>query len=209
MNYLAHVYFSGPDPQWQLGGYLGDHVRGDAWRDYAPDIARGILLHRRVDVFTDTHPAFAEARGDLDAPFRRYAGILLDMFFDHFLAADFHHLTGRHLGVLAAASYANLRVHRHLLPASLQRFATYQESHNLLRNYADPDYLAMALGGLSQRLKRANPLADGITQLAGRRERFKALFADLFADLDVYAREQRRELSQDDGAYSKSQPVIE
>ncbi len=194
MNYLAHVLLSGPDPQWQLGGYLGDHVRGRRWEDFPAGMASGILLHRQIDVFTNAHPAFASARERLDPAFRRYAGILLDLFFDHFLAASFDRLTGRNLSVFAGVTYSNLRAHWHVLPPSLQRFARYQERHNLLTNYADEACLSMVLGAVSGRLKRANPLAEGMGQLHKSRSDLEALFLELFDDLQGFAAEQREAL---------------
>ncbi len=174
-------------------------------------MARGILLHRQIDVFTDAHPAFAAARERLDPAFRRYAGILLDLFFDHFLAQSFGQLTGRNLGVFAGVTYGNLRAHWHMLPRSLQRFARYQERHNLLTNYADEACLSMVLEAVSGRFKRTNPLADGLGQLQKHRGSLEADFLLLFDDLKGFAGGQRELLAQDgpDRFYSNSQPVIE
>ncbi|MEM7704149.1 MAG: ACP phosphodiesterase [Pseudomonadota bacterium] len=195
MNYLAHVVLSGPDPQWQLGGYLGDHVRGRGWADFPTGMASGILLHRQIDVYTDAHTAFAAARQRLDPAFRRYAGILLDMFFDHFLAGSFDQLTGRNLSVFAGVTYGNLRAHWHVLPPSLQRFARYQERHNLLTNYADEACLAQVLKAVSGRFKRANPLAEGLGQLQKNRSDLEASFLELFKDLQAFAIQRREALS--------------
>lgn len=194
MNYLAHALLAGPDPQWVLGSYLGDHVRGSDWRDYSPAVAQGIVLHRNIDVFTDAHPAFVRSRTRLDAPFRRYAGILLDLFFDHFLASDFSRLTGRDHRLFACTCYATLAMHRHLLPVSLARFAHYQYTHNLLVNYARRDTLARAIEGVSRRMKRPGPLAEGISQLNRHEAGLRSDFLQLFEDLQSFAAARRKTL---------------
>lgn len=211
MNYLAHVLLAGPDPHWQIGGYLGDHVRGRRWMAYPPGMARGILLHRKIDVFTDSHPAFSAARSRLEPRFRRFAGVLLDMFFDHFLARDFEALTGRNLSLFAGVTYTNLRAHWHLLPDSLQRFARYQEQHNLLTAYAAPDSLQMVLEALSRRIRRDNPLAEGMSQLNAHRAGFEADFIELMAALRAFSSEQRVKLADRNLAadHANSQPVME
>ncbi len=195
MNYLAHAVLSGNDPQWQLGGYLGDHVRGRQWETYPRAMARGILLHRQIDVFTDNHPAFTKARGRLDPTYRRYSGILLDIFFDHFLARSFTDLTGRHLGLFAGVTYTNLRAHWHLLPRSLQRFSRYQQDHNLLVNYAHDDCIQMVLKAVSGRVRRDNPLASGLSQLKAHRAELKSDFVQLFGDLKEFACNKRQHLA--------------
>ena len=195
MNYLAHALLAGPDPQWVLGSYLGDHVRGTAWRDYPDAVARGIVLHRKIDVFTDQHPAFRRGRRRLEPAYRRYGGILLDMFFDHFLARQFAALTGRHLPLFACTCYATIEIHSHLLPQSLARFASYQYEHNLLVNYASEHTLSRSLAGIATRMRRPGPLASGLQQLHANREGFEADFAALWQDLTVYARSERARIA--------------
>ncbi|MFK7955376.1 MAG: ACP phosphodiesterase [Lysobacterales bacterium] len=205
MNYLAHAVLSGNDPQWQLGGYLGDHVRGRRWETYPQSIARGILLHRKIDVFTDGHPVFARARERLDPSYRRYSGILLDIFFDHFLARSFADLTGRNLGLFAGVTYTNLRAHWHLLPRSLQRFSRYQQQHNLLVNYADDECIHMVLQAVSGRVRRENPLASGLTELKAHRSELNNDFHELFADLRGFAADNRQRLASE--ALSAYRPI--
>lgn len=194
MNYLAHAALAGADPQWVLGSYLGDHVRGDRWRDYPAAVGLGIVLHRKVDVFTDAHPAFQRSRERLDAPFRRYAGIVLDLVFDHFLARNFQPLAGRQLAPFACTCYATLEIHRHLLPASLKRFAHYQFKHDLLVNYARHDTLGQVFEGVASRMKRPGPLAAGLTQLDRHRAGLKQDFLELYGDLRSFATHKRAAL---------------
>ncbi len=89
MNYLAHIFLSGENRQIQVGNFIGDFVKGRDFEQYPSNIKRGILLHREIDHFTDSHPVFIEVVNILRPDFKRYAGIMADMYFDYFLASDF------------------------------------------------------------------------------------------------------------------------
>jgi acyl carrier protein phosphodiesterase len=98
MNHLAHVLLAGDDEALQLGGMLGDFVRGQPDPALFPaPVIRGIRLHRAIDSYTDGHPEVLAAKASLPPPYRRYAGILLDMWFDHLLARDFSHWSAQPL----------------------------------------------------------------------------------------------------------------
>ncbi|MGB2137083.1 MAG: ACP phosphodiesterase, partial [Flavobacteriaceae bacterium] len=88
MNYLAHVYLSGSDKDLIIGNFIADHVKGIAYLDYPETIQKGILLHRKIDDFTDHHPLFKKNVTLLFPQFRHYSRVIVDMFFDHFLAAQ-------------------------------------------------------------------------------------------------------------------------
>jgi acyl carrier protein phosphodiesterase len=187
MNYLAHALLSGPEPEWVVGGFLGDHVRGDAWKNYPGEVARGIVLHRRIDSFTDRHPAFANGRSRILPPFRRYSGILLDLYFDHLLACRWARYSTTPLPQFAQSCYTLLGQYRSTLPASLQRFSSYLQQHDLLVNYADTQYLEMVLGGVSSRLKRTNPVADALPELTRNASGLADDFEQLMDDLKSFA----------------------
>lgn len=94
MNYLAHVFLSGPNRKVQLGNFVGDAVKGSSYKNYPPDIAKGIQLHRAIDDYTDRHPAVCEVVHRLQPEFGRYSGVLLDIYFDYLLASRFESFSG-------------------------------------------------------------------------------------------------------------------
>jgi len=192
MNYLAHAWLSGPDPDWRLGGFLGDHVRGRDWEGYPSAVAEGILLHRRVDAFVDAHPAMARARRRLQPPFRRYAGILIDVYFDHLLARRWSRLAGGSLRRFADEQYLLLRTAAPGLPDSLNRFARHMERHDLLMNYRDPLTLERALAGIGSRLSRSNPLHRGREALDAEVGPLSEDFESLWPAVSGYAERLRR-----------------
>ena len=94
MNYLAHIFLSGSNRKVQLGNFVGDAVKGSSYKNYPPDIAKGIQLHRAIDDYTDRHPAVCEVVHRLQPEFGRYSGVLLDIYFDYLLASRFESFSG-------------------------------------------------------------------------------------------------------------------
>lgn len=184
MNHLAHVLLAGDDEWLQLGGMLGDFVHGQPDPQlYPPQVIAGIRLHRAIDVYTDAHPEVLAAKALLPPPYRRYAGILLDMWFDHCLARDFPRWSGQSLEAYSIALGALLHRHDALLPPELRRFRGYMDTHGLPAGYADRVMLGRALAGIGQRLSRDNPLDSALPVLVERevvlQERFEAFFPQL------------------------------
>ncbi|WP_049623913.1 ACP phosphodiesterase [Frateuria defendens] len=188
MNHLAHALLAGDDDALRLGGMLGDFVRGAPDPALPPGVARGIRLHRAIDVFTDAHPEVAAARVLLPPPYRRYAGILLDMWFDHCLARDFGRWSAQPLPAFSAELRALLHRHAALLPPALRRFLAYMDANDLPAGYADPAVLARALAGLGSRLSRANPLAGALPVLEARSAALQERFEAFFPALQAFAR---------------------
>ncbi len=184
MNHLAHALLAGDDERMRLGGMLGDFVHGQL--DHSPlpaGVVDGIRLHRAIDTYTDAHPEVLAAKAELPPPYRRYAGILLDMWFDHCLARDFPRWSAQPLGDFSDELRALLWRQDALLPPALRQFRAYMERHGLPAGYADRAVLDHALAGIGQRLSRANPLATAMPVMveheAALQRRFDAFFPDL------------------------------
>lgn len=192
MNHLAHALLAGNDEALRLGGMLGDFVRGPAQAARLPaPVIVGVRLHRAIDVYTDAHPEVLAAKALLPAPYRRYAGILLDMWFDHCLARDFGHWSAQPLPAYSDALQALLWRHDALLPPSLRRFRAYMASHGLPAGYADDAVLGEALAGIGQRLSHANPLDSAMPVLLEREAALQRHFEAFFPQLQQFAREWR------------------
>ncbi|GAA0247668.1 ACP phosphodiesterase [Rhodanobacter caeni] len=189
MNHLAHTLLAGSEEALQLGGMLGDFVHGapDPAR-FAPRVIEGIRLHRAIDVYTDAHAEVLAAKARLPPPYRRYAGILLDMWFDHCLARDFSRWSDQPLALRSAALRGLLRREQPRLPPGLRRFSAYMEQNDLPAAYADRTVLGQALAGIGQRLSRANPLASALPVLAEREAVLQQHFEAFFPQLQAFAR---------------------
>jgi acyl carrier protein phosphodiesterase len=148
----------------------------------------GLRLHRAVDVYTDAHPDVLAAKALLPPPYRRYGGIMLDMWFDHCLARDFSRWNAQPLDSYSAALRALLHRHDGLLPPALRRFRGYMDAHDLPAGYADRATLGDALSGIGQRLSRANPLDSALPVLVQRDALLQPHFEAFFPQLQEFAR---------------------
>ena len=194
MNYLAHALLAGPHPEMVLGGLMGDFVKGRIGDDWPEPLGTGLRLHRRIDRFTDDHPVVAASRARFPAARRRFAGVVVDVCFDHFLARDFERWSGgRPLARFTAEVYALLRAHRERLPGRLQRLAPRMAEDDWLGAYAGLDGVAAALTGMSQRSPRAAPLADAVGDVEREYRCLEDDFERFFPAVRAFAAAERQQ----------------
>jgi acyl carrier protein phosphodiesterase len=156
MNYLAHAWLARHSDDAILGALLGDFVFGQSTlRDWPPAVRVEIVRHRRIDQYTDAHPAVVEARSLFDAAgLRRYAGIVLDVYFDHCLARGWARWNESPLEDFTARVYRVLREHREDLPPRLQAIAPRMAAHDWMGSYAERASVDRAVRGIATRLSR-------------------------------------------------------
>lgn len=191
MNHLAHALLAGPDPDCRLGGMLGDFVRGAIDPTLGRGVGHGIALHRAIDSYTDTHDAIVEARALFEPPYRRYAGILIDIWFDHLLARDFDRWSEVPLASFSDELQALLRERWPELPPALQRFSRYLGAHRLPAAYAEREMIGEVLAGVGSRLTRSNPLARGLVEISRLETELDCIFARFFPQLLAFAESWR------------------
>lgn len=192
MNHLAHALLAGAAPERMLGSLLGDFVRG-AIDPALPALRReGIAQHRAIDRYTDAHPQVVAARGLFAPPFRRYAGIVLDVWFDHLLARNFAQWSDEPLADFSGRVQRLLHGHDAALPDGLRRFSRYLHANDLPLRYRERAMIGQVLAGVGSRLSRANPLAAGLDAIAPIEPQLDAAFAAFFPDLVEFARRPER-----------------
>jgi len=192
MNLLAHALLAGDDDDVRFGSVIGDFVRG-AIDPALPDGVRdGIALHRAVDAYTDAHAEVVAARTLFDAPYRRYAGILLDVWFDHLLARDWSRHAAGSLHSFSREVQALLRQRAAELPPRMRGFAAYAHRNDLPEAYRERAMIGDVLRGLSQRLSRENPLAQALPVIETQAEPIQRHFDRFFPALIAFAQEERR-----------------
>ncbi|HMM68132.1 MAG TPA: ACP phosphodiesterase [Dokdonella sp.] len=189
MNHLAHALLAGPDPQLRLGGLMGDFVRGAIDPALHPGIRDGIALHRAIDSYTDSHAHIVRARALFDPPYRRYAGILIDIWFDHLLARDYDRWSDTPLEAFSDDLLALLRNHDAELPQGLRQFSRYLHARRLPAAYARRDMISEVLIGVGSRLKRANPLAEGLLEISRLEPELQDTFDAFFPQLADFAKQ--------------------
>lgn len=195
MNHLAHARLAGPEPLDIAANLMGDFVRGRLDDRFPPRVAAGIKLHRHIDSFTDEHPLHRRSRERLEPPFRRFAPILIDIYYDHFLARHFERFHDLPVERFTPHVYDALDRHRELLPRTLVRLAPIWRRRDLLAGYAELDVIDDVFRGISGRLSRANPVDRGGGPLRQNYDGLEADFLAFFPELLEFARGQRRELA--------------
>jgi acyl carrier protein phosphodiesterase len=185
VNHLAHLFLAQPTPESLIGNLAGDFVKGPLHDRFPPAIAEGIRHHRRVDAFTDAHPAVAAFRRVLVPEHGHYARIISDMFFDHFLAVDFERWSGERLDAFLARVYGLIDQHVDELPGRLRVVYPHMRDGRWLQSYATIDGIHIALTNMSFRLSRRPHLESATHHLIDSRaelaRRFEAFFPDVLA----------------------------
>jgi len=153
MNYLAHAYLSFGRPGILVGNMISDHVKGKRKFDYPGQIQQGIAVHREIDRFTDTHPATKEAKEVFRPAYRLYAGSLMDVIYDHFLALDENEFTDESLKAFTINTYAMLDQFTDHFPEKFSRMYPYMKAQNWLYNYRYRQGIEKSLAGLVRRAK--------------------------------------------------------
>lgn len=188
MNYLAHLYLSEPNEDAWLGSLLGDFVKGPLDGRYGERITRAIALHRKIDTFTDAHPVVLQSKSRMSDARRRYAGIMVDMFYDHFLAKYWHEFHEDPLEVFCVRIYALLHRRHGTLPRKLQMLAPKMAQWDWLSSYADVASIHTALDRMSRRLKRENRLLGSANELVEHYVELEGDFRAFLPDIERFAR---------------------
>ncbi len=171
-----------------MGQMLGDFLE-PGWRDRLPPrIVEGVELHQRVDRFTDAHPVFLRSRRRLGDRFRLVSGVMVDVFYDHFLACNWERYhPERGLPAFSASVYDALQRRHGSLTARFQRVLPVMARQDWLSSYGRLEAVDRALLGLSRRLKRANPMAEGGQALRSNYAELEDDFHAFFPELERFA----------------------
>lgn len=145
MNYLAHLYLSGEDEKIITGNFIGDYVKGKNYLNYPGKIREGVLLHRKIDTFTDQHPRFREVKKLLRENFGLYSGIIADIFYDHLLARNWQNYAPVSLREFSKKVHAILLSHFFYLPPRVQGFLPVLIKNRRLESYARPEGIRKSL----------------------------------------------------------------
>ena len=183
MNWLAHLYLSEPDPAFRIGNLLPDMLPTSQLAGLPEDFQRGIRQHRRIDAFTDSHPIVKQSIQRIDPPFRRYGGILVDMFYDHILAREWALYSRQPLPDFAAEVYGSFETLKHHLPPDASERFDRMISADLLCSYRELSGISAALDRISFRLRRRVQLAEATGLLENNYDSFRADFEKFFPEL--------------------------
>ena len=182
MNFLTHLFLSNGAPEVLVGNLMGDFVKGRLDGRFPTGIRQGILLHREIDSFTGKNWHFLRSKRRLDQSFGHYRGVLVDLFYDHFLAAHWEDYADVPLSVFISDAWRVLSEHRQYLPDKLQRIMPFM-FRDWLPSYSHIDGIAAVLQRISLRLKRANRLGEGAEELSRHYEELYGDFLKFIPEL--------------------------
>lgn len=190
MNFLAHAYLSFDNKEILVGNMISDFVKGKTQYDFIEGIQKGIVLHRRIDNYTDTHKGVKEAKEYFRPSYRLYSGPFVDILFDHFLAKDSKNFFPLGLDDFTINVYQVLNEYTTHLPLRFVPVLTYMQSENWLLNYQYKEGIEKSIRGL---VRRSSYLDDSVTAINLFHQHYNELencFYQFFEDVKIYAKEQ-------------------
>lgn len=187
MNFLAHALLAGDDPALVVGGVVGDWIKGPLPAGLPPDLARGVALHRAIDSHAETHPAFRRSRARVSLARRRYAGVLVDIFYDHLLAADWEALHPRPFAEYRQAVYLAVAARHADLPEATHFALQLMAAEDWFEGYTRIEGVVDVLQRMARRARRPNPLAGGEAEFLADAAGFRADFIEWLEDARRFA----------------------
>lgn len=191
MNFLAHLFLADDNEDALLGNLLGDFVKGDPAGRFRDGVTEGILLHRKVDTFADSHAITRKSRQRFSSDRRRFAGVIVDMCYDHFLAVHWQRYAGVPLDRFAGKVYGILKANRSWLPQRLKRIMWLMESENWLCGYAHISRLGTTLDRIAGRLSRGQQFKGAIEEVEANYQALESDFSAFFPELITFAAHQK------------------
>ncbi len=186
MNFLAHLYLSGDDDKLIIGNFIADMVKGQKINGYSKEIIKGIKLHREIDNFTDSHEIVNQSKARLRKRYRLFSGVIVDMYYDHFLAKNWAEYSNYPLDKYVGKAYVLLKKHNDILPERAQYILPFMIENNWLVNYANPENLSRFFGGMARRTNYHSGMEHAVEDLLANYPLFEKEFADFFPLLINY-----------------------
>lgn len=190
MNFLAHQYLSGDLEKIKIGNFIGDYVKGKKYQNYQQEIQEGIILHRNIDYFTDTHPVVLNSSKKLKEGYGKYSGVVLDLIFDHFLAKNWNTYHKSSITEFVNLTHEILIKNYLVLPNKVKLFLPFLIQSRRLETYAKIKGLRTALEIMSRRTSLPDKTNFAINCLLNNYSEFKGEFELFMKDILVYVNEE-------------------
>ncbi|WP_291118424.1 acyl carrier protein phosphodiesterase [Flavobacterium sp. UBA6135] len=190
MNFLAHIFLSGENDFIKIGNFMADGIRGNDYLEFHPDIQKGIILHRAIDTFTDAHPIFRKSKHRLHEKYGHYSGVIIDIFYDHFLAKNWSDYSNESLEAVAANFYELLKSNYDTLTERTKNMMPYMIARNWFVSYASIEGLSMILFQMDHRTKNRVAMHESIVELKEFYSEFEDEFTRFFEEIRLHCNEK-------------------
>lgn len=194
MNFLAHIYLSGDNDLVKIGNFMADGIRGKQYENFPYEIQKGILLHRTIDTYTDAHPIFRQSTKRLHKNYHHYAGVIVDVFYDHFLAKNWDTYSSEKLEEYVERFYQSLHQNRDILTSRTQGLMPYMIQHNWLVSYQTVEGIKRILTQMDSRTNQQSKMRFATNELLEFYSDFEAEFTAFFEDLQTISLEKLTQL---------------
>jgi acyl carrier protein phosphodiesterase len=195
LNFLAHLYLSQNNTNILIGNFIADHIRGNKYESFSKEIKKGIFLHRAIDTFTDAHKIVRKSKRRLHARYRHYDGVIIDIFYDYFLAKNWANYSEIPLAIYTDAIYHLFDEIKLDLPLKSQQFIKYMIEYNILFNYQYKDGIEKVLNGMNNRTKGKSQMNLAIEDLKILEKEFEEDFTLFFKDLIAHTNQRLKEIT--------------
>lgn len=187
MNYLAHIFLSGNDDAVKIGNFIADGIKGKKYTEYPTTVQKGILLHRAIDTYTDAHDIVKLSTKKLHSNHGHYSGVIVDMFYDHFLAKNWSSYSSIPLNTYALDFYNLLEQNYDMLPERIHRMMPYMITNNWLAMYADFEGIDTILKQMHHKTKFRGNLDKAYITLEKYYTTFEQEFTTFFNELVTFS----------------------
>lgn len=194
MNFLAHIHLSGENEMIKIGNFMADGVRGKQYENFPLAIQKGILLHRAIDTFTDAHPIFRQSTKKLHSRYHHYAGVIVDIYYDHFLAKNWSDYHNESLALYSEKFYQSLLDNHSILTSKTQHLLPYMMEYNWLVNYQSVSGIERILSQMDHRTKNQSLMRFAAEELVAHYDEFEAEFSLFYKEVQLFSKNKLNEL---------------
>ena len=189
MNFLAHLFLSGENEEIIVGNFIADHVKGNSINKFSDGIKNGIYFHREIDAFTDNHQIFIQSKNRLARKYRKYAGVIVDMFYDHFLSANWKDYSNEPLETFTKRMYKIVLKRFLILPSKTRRILPFMAKDNWLMAYGTTEGIHRALSGMAKRTPFESGMENAVEDLKKDYKIYKEEFQKFFPEVISFSQE--------------------
>ena len=183
MNFLAHIYLSGDNDLIKIGNFMADGIRGKHFEKYPLEVQKGIMLHRAIDTFTDAHPIFRQSTKRLHENYHHYAGVIVDVLYDHFLAKNWKNYSDEKLEDYVERFYQSLNDNTDILSERVLSIMPTLFKENWLVCYQTIEGINHILTQMDRRTKNQSKMRFATKDLTEFYSEFESEFTEFFKEL--------------------------
>ena len=183
MNFLAHIYLSGDNDLIKIGNFMADGIRGKHFEKYPLEVQKGIMLHRAIDTFTDAHPIFRQSTKRLHENYHHYAGVIVDVLYDHFLAKNWKNYSDEKLEDYVERFYQSLNDNTDILSERVLSIMPTLFKENWLVCYQTIEGINHILTQMDRRTKNQSKMRFATQDLTEFYSEFESEFTEFFKEL--------------------------